>query len=182
MTSQCVEMEEKPQHLYRHFDANDNLLYVGVSLSAFTRLSQHKSNSHWFDEIVRVDIQKYPNRQQVLLAEIEAIQKENPRYNLQRHSKVKEETNRINWHAQESKEDLVKRIVRYKPIYSIKDASEETLISVAKIKQAIQKGNLSAFEVGRLQRPDNKTIIKYKITGWALIDWIEQVEAGVVLL
>ena len=33
--------------LYRHYDKDDKLLYVGISISAYTRLSQHKINSKW---------------------------------------------------------------------------------------------------------------------------------------
>lgn len=66
--------------LYRHFDAEGNLLYVGISLSAVARLIQHRS-SGWFDQIVRIDIERFDSRDTALAAENIAIKKERPRHN-----------------------------------------------------------------------------------------------------
>jgi hypothetical protein len=40
--------------LYRHFDADGVLLYVGVSLWAVSRLTQHRHGSRWFHKIANV--------------------------------------------------------------------------------------------------------------------------------
>lgn len=67
--------------LYRHFDENGDLLYVGISISAVQRLSQHRSSSPWFEQIAKVDIEWHPTREAALRAEREAIISERPRYN-----------------------------------------------------------------------------------------------------
>jgi len=67
--------------LYRHFDANGELLYVGISLSAIQRLSQHKTASPWFKEISRVEIEWHPTRKEALAVEKLAIVTENPKHN-----------------------------------------------------------------------------------------------------
>jgi len=67
--------------LYRHFDADGNLLYVGVSLGAVARLSQHKT-SPWFGQIKTVEIQQCSNREQALDLETAAVRSENPKYNI----------------------------------------------------------------------------------------------------
>ena len=67
--------------LYRHFDGDDVLLYVGVSKSALRRLSEH-STAKWADDIVRVSVQNFPSRSEALKAEREAILKERPKYNI----------------------------------------------------------------------------------------------------
>ena len=77
------------ESLYRHYDSNDNLLYIGVSLNALNRLSQHKRTGAWFNDISRVSIDKYETRQLVLDAEREAIVNESPKYNKQ-HSNNKD--------------------------------------------------------------------------------------------
>lgn len=69
-------------HLYRHFDANGDLLYVGTSLSAVKRLGQHKYNSVWFSQIARVDIEMFESRNLALQAEEIAIKSEFPLYNV----------------------------------------------------------------------------------------------------
>ena len=72
------------QNLYRHFDANGVLLYVGISINAVNRLSQHKDVSSWFNDISSVTIEKFNTREEVLEAEKIAIRKENPIHNIKR--------------------------------------------------------------------------------------------------
>jgi hypothetical protein len=67
--------------LYRHFDVDGRLLYVGISRSSKVRLSRHR-RSHWFGEIVRIEIERYPTRQAAEAAEIAAIRLEKPLYNV----------------------------------------------------------------------------------------------------
>ena len=76
----------KSTALYRHFDANGVLLYVGVSLSAVTRLSRHAASSQWAESISRVSIEWFPTRHTALMAEWVAIHDEKPMYNLQRNA------------------------------------------------------------------------------------------------
>jgi len=74
---------DAPTHLYRHFDAEGNLLYVGISLSAVARLEEHKAQSkEWFNSIAKVTIERFPTRKLALKAELRAINEENPRYNV----------------------------------------------------------------------------------------------------
>jgi len=67
--------------LYRHFDGDGKLLYVGTSFSAVNRLSCHKREAGWFDQIASVTIEKFETRRAALHAEALAIAQENPRFN-----------------------------------------------------------------------------------------------------
>jgi DNA-binding phage protein len=67
--------------LYRHWDANGRLLYVGVSLSALARLRRHRHVSNWQDLIAEVKIEHFENRKLAMAAEREAILQENPLFN-----------------------------------------------------------------------------------------------------
>jgi Initiator Replication protein len=69
------------QNLYRHFDSAGHLLYVGISLSAVSRLAQHQQTAAWFRDIANVTVEQYPSREMVLNAEREAIIAEHPRFN-----------------------------------------------------------------------------------------------------
>lgn len=71
------------QKLYRHFNKNNELLYVGISMSIAARLSNHKSTSHWFNEVTKITIENYETREEVLDAEVKAIQLEKPKFNVQ---------------------------------------------------------------------------------------------------
>lgn len=67
--------------LYRHFDAEGNLLYVGVSLSSLSRLRAHSHRSSWFRRVARIDLEHFDTRAQALAAESRAIANESPRHN-----------------------------------------------------------------------------------------------------
>lgn len=71
----------KKTDLYRHFDADGELLYVGISLSAIGRLSQHKSTAHWADKIASVTVESFSTREQAVEAERIAIETEQPLHN-----------------------------------------------------------------------------------------------------
>jgi len=71
----------KPTDLYRHYNADGDLLYVGISLSAVHRLSQHRCGASWYDQIARVDVTRFASRAEAAKAEADAIRTENPLYN-----------------------------------------------------------------------------------------------------
>jgi hypothetical protein len=77
-----ISGDQTPCCLYRHFDKDDNLLYVGISLSALHRLSGHKKESRWFGLIGRIQIEHFPSRKAALAAEARAIRREKPAYNI----------------------------------------------------------------------------------------------------
>lgn len=68
--------------LYRHFNEDGELLYVGISMSALERSIAHRKKSHWWNEITRIEIEKFPTRAEALEAEKRAIRAENPKYNI----------------------------------------------------------------------------------------------------
>jgi len=73
----------KQTHLYRHFDAEGNLLYVGISKSTMDRLAQH-SEKDWYSSISNVTIEKFDERNDAIIAERKAIIAERPIWNKQR--------------------------------------------------------------------------------------------------
>jgi hypothetical protein len=68
-------------NLYRHFDADGALLYVGISFSAVTRLKAHMNSSDWACDIAPVTIETHPTREAALEAEKAAIRRERPAHN-----------------------------------------------------------------------------------------------------
>lgn len=58
---------------------------MGISSNPLARLGQHKSQS-WFDQIVRIEIERCPSRSHALHAESVAICDENPRHNIKRNT------------------------------------------------------------------------------------------------
>lgn len=68
--------------LYRWWDADGNLLYVGKSISVLSRVEQHRNNSEFFDEATTMTIERYPDERTLADAEVAAIRAERPTYNI----------------------------------------------------------------------------------------------------
>jgi hypothetical protein len=67
-------------HLYKYYDGNGMLLYVGVAREAVARLNQHSRKS-WFDLVAAITIDDFPTRKEAEAAETEVILTERPRFN-----------------------------------------------------------------------------------------------------
>jgi hypothetical protein len=84
MSSLALAAEERQQMsevLYRFYDQNDDLLYVGVTGSWQERLNQHYKNSSFFSEVKHATFEHHSSRLGVLGAEERAILTESPKYN-----------------------------------------------------------------------------------------------------
>lgn len=66
--------------VYRAYDSQDRLLYVGISKDVLDRLGQHRS-SGWAQYVTNLTIEYFPTRQQALEAESRAIKDEDPVWN-----------------------------------------------------------------------------------------------------
>ena len=71
----------KQVHLYRLFDFDGNLLYVGTSYDSKRRLRQHRTRKHWFEQVARVETESFPTKEAASAAEVAAIRAEGPKYN-----------------------------------------------------------------------------------------------------
>lgn len=171
------------QSLYRHYDSSGTLLYVGVSLSVLVRLKQHEA-SHWFGSIARVEIQRFTNRQAVLEAERVAVATENPLHNVIRFKtraksiktlRAEMQAEKLAAAAAESRQAIVERFVSFQPMYSVQEAARALTLSIPHTKRLIAEGKLGSMVMGELR--GSQTV---RISGWQLVDFIEQVQAGVV--
>lgn len=68
--------------LYRYFDSEDRLLYVGITGDNTKRQSQHRRNSFWFGEIARASFEHFDSRDLAEQAETKAINIEKPMHNI----------------------------------------------------------------------------------------------------
>jgi len=69
------------QALYRWFDAEGELLYVGISSTLWNRTKQHSQTAEWFTEISFCTVEWFDSRFEVENAENRAIMNENPKHN-----------------------------------------------------------------------------------------------------
>lgn len=74
---------QKPSCVYRLYDAEGNLLYVGMALDLTPRIMAHKRKA-WGHLIASHTVEWHENREAAKAAERLAIHRENPAHNLVR--------------------------------------------------------------------------------------------------
>jgi predicted GIY-YIG superfamily endonuclease len=70
--------------LYRMYDKDSYLLYVGISAYLSTRLGAHQASKDWWFEVSTITLEHYIDRNSALQAERDAIAHEHPRENVAR--------------------------------------------------------------------------------------------------
>lgn len=70
-----------PTDLYRYYDVDGRLLYVGISFSAFARAERHRRKAEWWGRAVTMKIEHHESRETALVAEARAIRNEMPIHN-----------------------------------------------------------------------------------------------------
>lgn len=74
-------MEERPTDLYRHFDKDGRLLYVGISFRAIVRQAAHSNAAPWWDDVATITVERFETRKAAKSAERRAIETEKPLHN-----------------------------------------------------------------------------------------------------
>jgi len=79
-----VRDSRRPHDLYRFYDADDRLLYVGISLNAAQRASQHKAEKSWWSDVRRMEVTPLgvTTRFDAEQVERSAIEDERPLHNI----------------------------------------------------------------------------------------------------
>lgn len=67
--------------IYRHFDSEGRLLYVGMSLNVMRRTRSHFHSAAWWDEVATITIQRFETKADACAAELHAIRTEGPLHN-----------------------------------------------------------------------------------------------------
>jgi predicted GIY-YIG superfamily endonuclease len=69
------------QTLYRFYDKDGNLLYVGISNAWYQRFHDHERKAGWFSKVAYSTFEWHESRESVQIAELQAIRTENPEFN-----------------------------------------------------------------------------------------------------
>lgn len=69
--------------LYRFYDEDDRLLYVGITSDTRGRFKQHASSKPWWSQVTTRELEWYPTREDAAVAEVVAIRAEHPMFNHQ---------------------------------------------------------------------------------------------------
>lgn len=81
--------DSRPHALYRFFDAEGVLLYIGITADVPARFQKHRDDKPWWGEVARIAMEPFPDRPSVLAAERRAIKAEMPRWNVQHQIRAK---------------------------------------------------------------------------------------------
>lgn len=66
--------------VYRHFDGDGRLLYVGMSRNALVRTAGHANAADWYGRIATITIERFESRMAASEAEVIAIMVEYPEF------------------------------------------------------------------------------------------------------
>lgn len=76
-----IPAAHQPTSVYRYYDG-PILLYIGITKDLLERNEQHARDKSWYRYATHMTIEHYPSRQAALDAEAEAIQNEEPVFNI----------------------------------------------------------------------------------------------------
>lgn len=68
--------------LYRVFDKQGSLLYVGATTNPATRIADHQRHQPWWDDASSITMEHFDTPESLVAAETSAIAQEAPRYNV----------------------------------------------------------------------------------------------------
>lgn len=91
---------ERRTALYRLYDAEGVLLYVGVSGNPPARWTNHAATQTWWPEVAKLTLAWFDTREMALDAELRAIGTEHPRHN------------RPGWNASNTPGPTPRRVIR----------------------------------------------------------------------
>lgn len=75
---------DKPIALYRLYNSEGVLLYVGITENPASRFAGHAVDKSWWSEVKRKQLAWCDNKAAAIVAEADAIARENPLYNVAR--------------------------------------------------------------------------------------------------
>lgn len=141
---------------------------MGISLNALNRLAQHRDVSSWFSDIASVTFEQHPDRKTAMEAETQAIQSENPKYNLQKRKKkpvkLEEEKNTA---PEVARVELIRRIVSVSPVYKPREAASFLEMRPTDFMELIASGRIKTIKL------PYKNEQRDYVTGFQIIDFLE---------
>ena len=77
--------------------------------------------------------------------------------------------------SEESRKNLLRRVVAFNPTYSPNEVGELLGIAVARVKLLMQQGKIGCVRIGKRRSGKGEYEI-FRITGWQLIDFLENAQ------
>lgn len=89
--------DSSPTTLYRLYNADGGLLYVGIAGNPGRRFEQHRQDKPWWGSVANIRLEHFPTRDAASEAELKAIRTERPAYNIVGRSQAAASPKATNW-------------------------------------------------------------------------------------
>jgi len=106
-----VSSEDRVFTLYRFFDAESTLLYVGQTVNARARLRNHERKKDWFPSVTKITTERFPDAETLTAAETAAIRNEKPAHNVAHNRAARREVKNASWMQDEDAAFIIDRIL-----------------------------------------------------------------------
>lgn len=157
--------------LYRHYDANGNLLYVGVSSCPVKRTYQHSLSSHWYNKIFQITIEWFETRSEAIEAEEAAIKNEEPLHNVMSKSGCLKEKNYRKESSIFERISICENVKTLDAFYDIDGVCKLLKLKQSDIFFLIESKHISCFIIKTARKSD-----KILISGWHILDYLESIK------
>lgn len=120
--------------LYRYFDIDGVLLYVGIAADVEKRDKAHESKSPWHARVETLKYRSYPSRAEAAAREREAIRTENPLFNVMSNPKMSDLALEQKYGIYGFPACLIRRMIKYRKV-TMEIVDGELTIPVEQLKK-----------------------------------------------
>lgn len=153
--------------LYRHYDVENRLLYVGISCCPIKRTYEHSLTSHWYDGVSKITIERFNSRFEAIAAEKLAIEEELPLHNVRANSGCLQERQTRQHLSILDKITLDKNVKSLDAFYDVDGVAKLLKLKERDIKFLTDNNILSCFRI-KTHRISERVVI----SGWHILDYL----------
>jgi len=149
--------------VYQCFDAQENLLYVGMTSSCERRMKQHEANSSWHRDMATYTAESFDSREEAALCEKNLIKSMKPMHNKGGLDMVKMTLKGDTPEAQTARATIQRKFLSNISTF----LNLKTQAQLARVMNE-QTSMISKWMNGRLEVTGSAIIHTHEITGWSI--------------
>lgn len=176
-----------PTAVYKHYDIDDNLIYVGVASDVTVRQSTHFKTSEWQQEIQNVSVEWHHSRLRAEIREILLIKAFRPKYNKVHNNDNLAElaiANRFETFANKLRESLSELCFFIDDMWEERAALEEEIEDLERFLKRKRKGSVGYKKLkDEIEKLRERTYeIEWEIEMWLMDDAFDAAQIQRALL
>lgn len=176
-----------PTAVYKHYDIDDNLIYVGIASDVTVRQTTHFKTSEWQQEIQNVSVEWHHSRLRAEIREILLIKAFRPKYNKVHNNNTWAEIaiiNRFDTFANKLRESLSELCFFIDDMWEESAALEEEIKQLERLLNVKRKGSVGYKKLkDEIEKLRERTYeIEWEIEMWLMDDAFDAVQIQRALL